>query len=232
VAVSGNLKFDVRTVEEAAATRLIRELAAGPEPGPEAGLRLVVAGSTLDGEEAILLEAWRVVLSSEPDLALVLAPRHPERFGAVAELLARSGFRWRRRSSIGTAQIVPGEIVLLDSIGELASVYSLASVAFVGGSLIPAGGHNPLEPAQFGVPVVMGEHYVNFRSIVEAMLAREAVVIARPDALAGAVASVLGDSAAAREIGERGRTVFEEQAGATRRSVAAIKDVLIAEGSK
>jgi 3-deoxy-D-manno-octulosonic-acid transferase len=161
---------------------------------------------------------------------MVLAPRHPERFEMVAELLKRSGFPWRRRSEIGERELASGEIVLLDSIGELASVYSLASVAFVGGSLVAAGGHNPLEPAQFGVPVVMGEHYVNFRAIVEAMRAQKAMVVTPPGELAVAIVSLIcdrdWDREAATAMGERGRRVFEEQAGATARTVAAIRQIL------
>ena len=114
---------------------------------------------------------------ADPQLAMVLAPRHPERFAAVAALLEKSGFSWVKRSdwqaqpAEALEPLEPGEIVLLDTIGELASVYSLAAVAFVGGSLVPAGGHNPLEPAQFGVPIVMGPHYANFRAITEDLLA-------------------------------------------------------------
>jgi len=114
-----------------------------------------VAGSTLEDEEESLLDAWPSILDAHPQLAMLLAPRHPERFGAVAALLAESGLPWSRRSkwqSMPPKPLVPGEIVLLDTIGELASVYSLAAAAFVGGSLVLAGGHNPLEPAQFGVP--------------------------------------------------------------------------------
>ena len=114
-----------------------------------------------------------------------MAPRHPERFNAVAALLEQSGFKWVKRSdwkSKAADALQPlkhGEVVLLDTIGELASVYSLAAVAFVGGSLIPAGGHNPLEPAQFGVPIAMGPHYANFRAITEELLAHDAIRIAR-----------------------------------------------------
>jgi 3-deoxy-D-manno-octulosonic-acid transferase len=222
VTVSGNLKFDVRAGEPAAATRLIRELTGD--------LALMVAGSTLEGEEAMLLAAWPKILASEPDLAMVLAPRHPERFDSVAEILARSGFPWRRRSALGENALVSGEIVLLDTIGELASVYSLASVAFVGGSLVPAGGHNPLEPAQFGVPVVMGSHFVNFRGIVEALQAKDAMKIARPEDLARTIASLFGDRDEAQAIGERGRQVFEEQAGATERTVSALREILSQRG--
>ena len=216
VSVAGNLKFDVRTSAESAATELIRRL--------NPGLRLLVAGSTLDGEEAMLLSAWPEILRAEPELALILAPRHPERFSTVAGLLERSGFAWRRRSAMGSDALVAGEVVLLDSMGELASVYSLADVAFVGGSLVAAGGHNPLEPAQFGVPVAMGEHYANFRSIVDAMLARQALKIVRPGELASGLATLFAETA--KEMGERGRLVFEEQAGATERTVAAIKEAL------
>jgi len=222
VTVSGNLKFDVRASEEAAATRLLRELAGD--------LRLVVAGSTLDGEEAMLLAAWPELLHAESELAMVLAVRHPERFAAVAELLARSGIPWRKRSQLGAARLAAGEIVLLDSIGELASVYSLAAVAFVGGSLVAAGGHNPLEPAQFGVPVVTGEHYANFRTIVEPMRERDAIAITSPETLSATMTHLLRDRTAAAAMGGRGREVFEEQAGATARTAAALREILSRRG--
>jgi len=121
VSVAGNLKFDVRTAEEADTTRLLKK--------SSAGLRLIVAGSTLDGEEAALLQAWPRLLQADPQLAIVLAPRHPERFAAVAALLERSGFTWVKRSDWRSAPVDslkplnPGQIVLLDTIGELASIY-------------------------------------------------------------------------------------------------------------
>ena len=224
ISVAGNLKFDVRAAGEAEATVQMKALAAD--------LRLVVAGSTLEGEEAALLEAWPRLLEADPQLAMVLAPRHPERFNAVAALLDQSGFRWARRSDwrarpVGAARpLAAGEIVLLDTIGELASVYSLAAVAFVGGSLIPAGGHNPLEPAQFGVPIAMGPHYANFRSITDDLRARDAVRIAAKEELAGALIELLRDRSAAEAMGERARQVFDQQAGATERCVAALRELL------
>lgn len=217
VLVGGNLKFDVRAAEESEAARLLRSRAAG--------LRMVVAGSTLEGEESALMEAWPRLLAASPNLVLVLAPRHPERFPAVAALLEGSGHAWLRRSE-WRQPIQPGEILLLDTIGELASVYSLASVAFVGGSLIPAGGHNPLEPAQFGVPVVMGPSYENFRAIVEDLRAHNAIRIAGRDHFADALVRLLSDSVESKAVGERGREVFERQSGATARSVAAIRALL------
>jgi 3-deoxy-D-manno-octulosonic-acid transferase len=222
VAVAGNLKFDVRAAEEAEATRLLK--------ANSAGLRFVVAGSTLEGEEAALVEAWPRLLAADPKLAMVLAPRHPERFAAVAALLEKSGNRWTRRSKF-VEPLRPGEIVLLDTIGELASVYSLASVAFVGGSLVAAGGHNPLEPAQFGVPIVMGPHYANFVAITDSLRAHDALRIAAKEELAEALTALLSDRAAAEAMGARAREVFEQQAGATDRCVAALR-TLIAGGTE
>jgi 3-deoxy-D-manno-octulosonic-acid transferase len=273
VSVSGNLKFDVRAAQEAVATRQLKALAPG--------LRFVVAGSTLEGEEAALLEAWPRLLAADPQLVLVLAPRHPERFGAVDALLGRSGVAWVKRSDwrskpaggpgalwenagITSARdqvpsgwrahdaakstqasafeetdrgsgifsqplrpLRPGEIFLLDSIGELASIYSLAAVAFVGGSIVPAGGHNPLEPAQFGVPIVMGPHYANFRAITEDLRAHAAIRIAVIEALAATLIDLLSDSPSANAMGERARQVFDRQAGATDRCVNALKDLLL-----
>ncbi len=221
VVVAGNLKFDVRAAEEAEATRLLKASAAG--------MRLVVAGSTLEGEEAALLEAWPQLLVADPQLAMVLAPRHPERFATVAALLERSGLSWTRRSDWNrepAEPLEPGEIVLLDTIGELASVYSLAGVAFVGGSLVPAGGHNPLEPAQFGVPIVMGPHYANFVAVTDSLRKHDALLIAAREELAAALGKLLRDRTAAEEMGARAREVFERQAGATERCVAAIRELL------
>lgn len=231
VSVTGNLKFDVRVAEEAEATRILKAL--------KGDSRLVMAGSTLDGEEAALLETWSQLLAVDPRLVLVLAPRHPERFGGVAGLLEKSGMIWRRRSEWrGQAvdapePLKPGQIVLLDTIGELASVYSLATIAFVGGSLVAAGGHNPLEPAQYGVPIVMGPHYANFRAIVDDLRGHDAMRIAPKEELARALIELLCDRTAAEAMGERAKQVFERQAGATERCVEALRELLCCEsGSK
>jgi 3-deoxy-D-manno-octulosonic-acid transferase len=228
VSVAGNLKFDVRTAEEAKATRLLKTLIPG--------LRLIVAGSTLEGEEAALLQAWPRLLRADPQLAMVLAPRHPERFAAVASLLDKSGAAWVRRSEWRSTPegslkpLNPGQIALLDTIGELASVYSLASVAFVGGSLVPAGGHNPLEPAQFGVPIVMGPHFANFRAITEALLAHQALRISSAEDLPATLIALLQDPQAAKAMGARARHVFEQQAGATGRCMIALRSLLLQGG--
>src|ERR1700723_312648 len=228
VSVAGNLKFDLRAAEDTEATRTLKAL--------RSDNRLVVAGSTLEGEEAALLAAWPQLLAAGsglgPGLILVLPPRHPERFEAVAAMLDRSGFRWVKRSAWrgeskdAQEPLRHAPLVLLDSIGELASVYSLASVAFVGGSLVPAGGHNPLEPAEFGVPIVMGPYYQNFRAIVDDLRAHNAIRIAQPDNFSRVLVDLLTDREAALNLGQRARQVFAEQAGATERCVTALTALL------
>jgi 3-deoxy-D-manno-octulosonic-acid transferase len=224
VTVAGNLKFDVRAAQQAEATCQLNALAPG--------LRFIVAGSTLDGEEAALVEIWPLLLAADPQLLMVLAPRHPERFAAVVSLLEKSGIPWGKRSAWKgqppetLKPLHPGQIVLLDTIGELASVYSLAAVAFVGGSVVPSGGHNPLEPAQFGVPIVMGPHYANFRAITDDLLAHHALRIAAKEELAATLIELLQDSAAAKAMGARARQVFNQQAGATARCVEALRALL------
>lgn len=219
VTFAGNLKFDVRAAQESEATRLLRIRSEE--------LRFVVAGSTLEGEETALLEAWPRLVAAHPNLVLVLAPRHPERFAAVAALLEKSAFPWHRRSELSAAShLRSGQIILLDTIGELASVYSLASVAFVGGSIVPAGGHNPLEPAQFAVPIIMGPHYANFRALVEDLRAHDALRIADQDDLAATLIELLRDRSAAEAMGARAKQVFERRAGATARCVEALREIL------
>ncbi len=226
VKVGGNLKYDVRAASDSEGVAMIR--AAMPDDA-----RLLVCGSTLAGEEELLIGAWPGLLAAEPNLRMVLAPRHPERFAAVAELLGRSDIRWYRRSDWNLDQIVSssiaidaGSILLLDSIGELASVYSLATVAFVGGSLVAAGGHNPLEPAQFGAPIVMGLHYENFREIVEKLRSHDAIRITAAAGLSEALLELLHQEPASRAMGARAKSVFNAEAGATARAVDALLALL------
>jgi len=220
ILVSGNLKFDVRAAKEANATILIKQLA------PKC--RFLIAGSTLEGEEAILIEAWPQIFGFYPDLVLVIAPRHPNRFHFVAERLDRSGIKWVRRShwdleaEVLREPVRPGQIVLLDSIGELASMYSVASVAFIGGSLVPSGGHNPLEPAQFGVPIIMGPYYENFRSIVDDLIEHKAISITKRAEFAAAIIGLYADPVDSTAMGKRAWEVFNRQAGATGRTIKAL----------
>jgi 3-deoxy-D-manno-octulosonic-acid transferase len=215
VRIGGNLKYDIRAAKPAAVTELLREQIPAKQ-------KVVVCGSTLAGEEELLLE------SLPRDIVTILAPRHPERFTAVAALLARSGVPFVRRSEwiASPAPLAPGTFFLLDSIGELASVYSLATVAAVGGGWLARGGHNPLEPAQFGVPAVIGPHYENFRGIVDKLRATNAIAIVESGALPQTLRNLLADTNGTAAMGERARAVFTSEAGATDRAAAALISLL------
>jgi 3-deoxy-D-manno-octulosonic-acid transferase len=221
VRVTGNLKYDVRVGSESALTAMLRERL-------PVGAKVVVCGSTLEGEERVLLGAWPAVVAAEPNAVMVLAPRHPDRFDTVAAMVAGSGFRSMRASEFRKRPeaMVAGGIFLLDTIGDLASVYGLATVAFVGGSLVAKGGHNPLEAAQFAVPVVMGASFENFREVVEGMRASDAIRIVKPEMVAATLTAMFEDTEEARALGERGCKVFDEQAGATARTVQALLSLL------
>jgi 3-deoxy-D-manno-octulosonic-acid transferase len=220
VKVTGNLKYDAKAPGENAMTSLLQEHL-------PTDAKVVIAGSTLDGEERMLLAAWPRVLEEEPQSILVIAPRRPERFGTVATLVESAGFDVVRASELRGGGVRRREgVILLDTIGDLASVYSLGRVAFVGGSLVKMGGHNPLEPARFGVPIVMGRSSENFREIVDAMKAANAVRITETHEIAGAFVELLRDEESARAMGERERQVFRAQAGATSRTVASLLDLL------
>jgi 3-deoxy-D-manno-octulosonic-acid transferase len=220
VSVTGNLKYDVRAGEASPMTRRIGSLLSQA--------RLIVAGSTLAGEEETLLAAWPAIQRAVPDAALLIAPRHPDRFEEVSGLIRKSGYPFFRCSQLflDTEPIFGGTILLLDTIGDLASMYGVGAVAFVGGSLVPKGGHNPLEPAQFAVPVVMGPWYENFRDVVEGMRATDAIRIVAPEKLSETLIALLRDREDAKALGERGRAAFEAQTGATARTVQALMALL------
>lgn len=235
VTVAGNLKYDLdRDALEArlSARRAEAERALGlPDRRP-----LVIAGSTVDGEEPIVARALALV-RRETGLGgarLLVAPRHPERFDEAERLLAAEGLRVVRRSTATHAEAVAADVLLLDTIGELAALYAHADVVFVGGSLVARGGHNILEPALYGKPVVVGPHTENFRRIVSDFAAAGAVVQlgagATGDSAAGPLAAelarLLSDPAAARGMGERGAAVLRENRGATRRTLDRIRAVV------
>jgi 3-deoxy-D-manno-octulosonic-acid transferase len=191
---------------------------------------IIVAGSTVAGtpvEEKLVLEAWEQRLKSDVKALLVIAPRHPERFAAVESLLQTCRYAkasaWGSMSEDDEDVHEPADVVLLDTIGDLAAVYGVADAAFVGGSLVERGGHNPLEPAQFGVPVVMGPSFENFRDVVARMREASGILIVQDkDELETALFDLLTNREYAKAIGEHGRQVFEQQQGATARTVEAL----------
>jgi len=221
VRVGGNLKFDVEPPKEVPAVKEIRDAIARGGANP-----VVVAGSTVEGEEELLLQTFSTVLKSYPNALLVLAPRRPERFDAVASLFAASGSTFWRRSQLTGNESLSGGTLLLDTIGELATLYSLASVAFVGGSLVPRGGHNILEPAQFGVATLVGPHTENFRDIVGIFQRAGAVKVVSPERFAGELLRLLDDAPARHELGRRAAEVVRQQRGATERTLDALQRLL------
>jgi 3-deoxy-D-manno-octulosonic-acid transferase len=221
VRVTGNLKFDAVEPEKLP-ERLARLIQGAPNDSP-----LWVAGSTVGGEEELILRAFHRVRESLPRARLMIAPRHPERFDAVPPLIEAAGFRCLRRSALDPAAWRDGEILLLDSLGELAQVYALASVVFVGGSLVPAGGHNILEPAVAGKPVVVGPHMENFQEIASQFRAEGALVqVASAEDLAPEVSALLLDQPRRRALGERARDLVARNRGAVQKTADALSQLL------
>ena len=213
VRVPGNLKFDLAPMAGNLMAQRLRSL--------RGASRIIVAGSTMDGEERMLLSAWPAIQRGGPDIVLLIAPRHPQRFQEVERLLRESGFAFQKCSDLASpeAEMRGGTILLLDSLGDLTSVYMVAQAAFIGGSLVPRGGHNPLEAARFGVPVVMGRSYENFREIVDGLDVSGGIRLIESASLGEALVSTLRHG---QRMGRNGRDFYKKQAGATQRTVATL----------
>ncbi len=226
VQVTGNLKYDLEPRET--------ELRTALRPLLDRRV-LVVAGSLLAPEESLLLERWAAVRGRVPEVILLLAPRHPERFEAVARMVPAGHVLYRaselrERVAAGMKRLDPGAVVLLNTVGDLASIYGLADVAFVGGSLARKGGHNPLEPARFGVPVVMGPSFENFREMVTEMQAVQGIrIVHSAEELGATLLHLLTNRVEADELGQRGLQVFQRRSGATGRTVEILMKLLAVE---
>ncbi len=223
--VTGNLKFDFELPLEIAArgARLRAQYA------PEAPLW--VAGSTHGGEETAALAAHRMVREHDAQALLVLAPRHPARFAAVALELEACGMPWARRSETpGTAEgtTMPAiAVLLLDSLGELLDFYAAADLAFVGGSLVPVGGHNLLEPAALGLPILTGPHNFNAAEVARLLTSRGAArVVHDADELGTEVRALLADRSARAALGALARASVDSNRGALARLLALIEPLL------
>jgi 3-deoxy-D-manno-octulosonic-acid transferase len=224
VRVTGNLKFDVSLPVPPAMVDTLRHSLAAEGAGP-----VLVCGSTVEGEEPPLLRAFENVLVSHPRAVMILAPRHPERFEAVASLLEQMGIPAHRRSR-WQGEPLAGGVFLVDTIGELASLYGLADVAFVGGSLVPRGGHNIIEPAQHGVAIVTGNHTENFRDIVGLFQSRDAVRIVGLAELPLVLMHLLGDDVERMALGRRAKETILSQMGATSRTLEALQGLMARDG--
>jgi len=225
VTVTRNLKFDIpvskHTDKELAAIRSrfrIRD-----------SLQVITAGSTHQGEDEQVLEAFTRMVMENANVMLILVPRHPERTGDVGDILKRRKISYQKRSllSENSGFLQPGEVLLVDTIGELLSLYAISDVVFVGGSLVPTGGHNLLEPASLGRPVLFGSNMSNFREIAAMTLDYGAgIQIDSADDLAKISSALLEDEEHRQRMGENGRRLLAEQGGATELNMAEIGKLL------
>jgi 3-deoxy-D-manno-octulosonic-acid transferase len=221
--VSGNVKFDLQLdpgiLDQG---RRLRSDYGGARP-------VWIAGSTHAGEEEQVLEAHARLLADRPNALLLLVPRHKDRFVAVAELLARRGVRFARRSSSAVPAADGSEVLLVDTVGELARLYASADVAFVGGSLVPIGGHNLLEPAALGLPVLTGPFQFNSREIATLLLRRGAALeVSDARELAAAVRRLFDDPGERQRIGAIGRDIVASNRGSVARLLALMEPWLAA----
>jgi 3-deoxy-D-manno-octulosonic-acid transferase len=226
ISVTGSLKFD--SLELPSATphgrpreRVLRFFRVPPHR------TVVIAGSTMRGEEAAVLRAFARVKEAQPSALLVLAPRHPERFGEAERLAREAGFVTTRRSELPVDAEPREDVIVLDSIGELAQLYQVATAVFVGGSLADHGGHNILEPAVFGKPILFGPHMQNFKEIAEAFLSNDAAIrVASDRELEEMLLALVTDPVRRARLGAAARALVEANRGAKTKTLAVIGELL------
>ena len=236
VALTGSLKFDAVGPSPAGAVGFSP---AGSQPRAGAGDSLraafgfarsrpvLIAASTLRGEEEPVLRAFGTVRRAAPDALLVIAPRHPERFEEARGIAERAGRRVAMRSDLGPGRDPGAEVIVLDTLGELGRLFDIASAVFVGGSLVPAGGHNLIEPAAFGRAIVVGPHMDNFADLTREFVARGAAIQVRGAAeLERTLAGLMRDGARRSRLGKAARALVDANRGATRRTLDAAAALL------
>ena len=231
VTVTGSLKFDSLQIPGTASAadrgqnRVLRYFRIS------ANRPVVIAASTLKGEEEPVLEAFGRIRSTQSTALLVIAPRKPERFDDVERLARRAGWNVARRSDLRVDAEPRHDVVILDTIGELAQLFQIGTVVFVGGSLVDAGGHNILEPAVFGKPIVFGPHMQNFAEIATAFLEKGAAVqVTDGRQLEATLLELLDDPVRRASLGAAARALVEANRGARGKSLAAIAQLLQPEG--
>jgi len=225
VTVGRNLKFDI-PASSATSGRKDELKVKFSIPGDAT---VYTAGSTHDGEEEMLISSYQELLSTDPALFMVLVPRHPERASAVADLLKRYGLKFRLRSKLAAEDqpLSPGELLLVDTVGELMQFYELSDIVFVGGSLVQKGGHNLLEPASLGVPVLFGPNMANFREIASMVKRYDAgCEVEDEQHLIKKIRQLISDPASRKRMGESGIRLLSENGGATARHMAVIESLL------
>ena len=224
VLTAGNLKYDVLPPPAPPIVEELRQALASAGP-------VLVCGSTVEGEEPLLLGAFANILANHAGAVMLLAPRHPQRFDEVEGLLRELKVPFWRRSK-WTGGLVRGGVLLLDTIGELSALYALADIAFVGGSLVPRGGHNIIEPAQHGVAIVVGNHTENFREIIGLFQSRDAVRIVGPAELPLVLMQLIANDSERQALGQRAAETLQLQRGATQRTVAQLKALVVAPAAR
>ena len=226
VVVTGSLKFDSlelssTALQARARDRVLRYFRVPPSRS------VIVAGSTMKGEEAQVLRAFRKVRAAAPNTLLVLAPRNPERFGEAEQLARSEGWKVARRSDLAVDSEPRVDVVVVDTIGELATIYQIATIVFVGGSLVATGGHNILEPAVFGKPIVFGPHMQNFLEIADAFVSNGAgVQLSEDEELDEAFLSLIGDPVRRARLGAAARALVEANRGANEKSITVLAALL------
>ena len=224
IVVTGSLKFDsleMSPIPGRGRERVLRFFRVPP------GRPVIIAGSTLKGEEEPVIRAFNRVRASGVNALLVIAARHPERFDEVERLCRHEGLTVVRRSELPIDAEPRADAVVVDTIGELAQLYQIATVVFVGGSLVPAGGHNILEPAWYGKPVVFGPHMQNFGEIAETFLTNGAAIQVRTAGeLEDTMLSLIGDPVRRARVGAAARALVESNRGARDRTLTVIRDLL------
>jgi 3-deoxy-D-manno-octulosonic-acid transferase len=226
VSVTGSLKFDSLKIPTPVAhgkprERVLRYFRTNP------GRVVVVAGSTVRGEEVAVLRAFERIRTTMPGALAILAPRQPERFGEVERIARDAGFATTRRSDLPIDSEPRADVVVLDTLGELAQLYQVATVVFVGGSLVDHGGHNILEPAIFGKPIVFGPHMHNFKEIADTFLSNDAAIRVPSDReLEEALLALVTDPVRRAALGAAARALVEANRGAKEKTLAVIADLL------
>jgi 3-deoxy-D-manno-octulosonic-acid transferase len=226
ITVTGSLKFDSLEPPALAAhgkprERVLRFFRLSPHR------TVLVAGSTMRGEESAVLGAFAKIKAAMPSSLLVLAPRHPERFAEVERIARDTGLVTMKRSELPIDAEPRADVVVLDTIGELAQLYQVSTAVFVGGSLEDHGGHNILEPAIFGKPIVFGPHMRNFREIADAFLANDAAIQVQTEReLNTALLALVTDPVRRARLGAAARALVEANRGAKTKTLEVIREVL------
>ncbi|MWN06074.1 lipid IV(A) 3-deoxy-D-manno-octulosonic acid transferase [Gilliamella sp. Pas-s95] len=223
LAITGSIKFDIDlTAQQQQKIAMLKQQWQLNRP-------VFIAASTHSGEDEIILSAFERLLQTYPDLLLILVPRHPERFKTVEKLINDRGLNYINRSSnqVPTQQT---QVILGDTMGELIELYGMADIAFVGGSLVKHGGHNPLEPALHHIPIISGEHFFNFKVICEQLISANGMITcaSSADALYSAVNTLLANKSHSQQIGEQAYQVLKQNQGALDRLLNIINHYLCA----